>query len=219
MENTTKTKVIKTYQNHILDVGMFPCPLTLSDGGKRLRLASSWSLLLGPYTWSKVHKSPCVGGDDPPTIRNTRILHPGSTSRIKKHELAAPWSMRVFLHCAFLWRQCQLLVQLSNVSDSKQILHLSIGKLEKTVEQFETSLDESNFRSFKIWQWHNLCKPIVTGRALAALAARKFKMLSMPWQNDTARGEVGFGFTRCIKTLVFWLKIFLLSESTATNLR
>ena len=120
MENTTKTKVIKTYQNHILDVGMFPCPLTLSDGGKRLRLASSWSLLLGPYTWSKVHKSPCVGGDDPPTIRNTRILHPGSTSRIKKHELAAPWSMRVFLHCAFLWRQCQLLVQLSNVSDSKQ---------------------------------------------------------------------------------------------------
>ena len=71
------------------------------------------------YMVQSPQKSLCWG-DDPPTIRNTRNLHPGTTSRIKKHELAAPWSMRVFLHCAFLWRQCQLLVQLSNVSDSKQ---------------------------------------------------------------------------------------------------
>ena len=130
MENTTKTNVIKTH------FGCWDVPLSTNTGAREetitkvewitfsiillLDMWSSWSLLLGPYTWSKVHKGPCVGGDDPPTIRNTRNVHPGTTSRIKKHELAAPWSMRVFLHCAFLWRQCQLLVQLSNVSDSKQ---------------------------------------------------------------------------------------------------
>ena len=102
--------------------------------------------------------------------------------------VAAPWSMRVFLHCPLLWRQCQLLVQLSNVSDSKQTktnpspLNRETGK---NFKKLETSLDESNFRCFKIWQLHNLCQPIATGRALAALAAWKFRMLSMPWQNDT----------------------------------
>ena len=51
--------------------------------------------------------------------------------------VAAPWSMRVFLHCAFLWRQCQLLVQLSNVSDSKQTKTNPIGKLEKTLNNLK----------------------------------------------------------------------------------
>ena len=154
-ENTTKTKVIKTYQNHILDVGMFPCPLTLSDGGKRLRLGSSWSLLLGPYTWSKVHKSPCVGGMILPPYeiqeiciqalqvesRNTSLLHLGVCAYF--------CIARSFGVNANSWFSCPMFL---TQNKQKQILHLSIGKLEKTVEQFETSLDESNFRSFKIWQ-------------------------------------------------------------------
>ena len=124
--------------------------------------------------------------------RNTSLLHLGVCAYF--------CIARSFGVNANSWFSCPMFL---TQNKQKQILHLSIGKLEKTVEQFETSLDESNFRSFKIWQRHNLCKPIVTGRALAALAARKFKMLSMPWQNDTARGEVGFWFHKVYKTWIF----------------
>ena len=162
------------------------------------------------YMVQNHQKSSCWGDD--PTIRNTRNLHPGTTSRIKKHELAGPWSMRVFLHCAFLWRQCQLLVQLSNVSDSKQAktnpspLNRETGK---NFKKLETSLDESNFRCFKIWQLHNLWQSIVTGPALAALAAWKFRMLLMPWQNDTGlqagrQGRSWFWFHKSTAIFALW---------------
>ena len=47
---------------------------------------SSWSLLLGPIHGPK-STTVLVLGDDPPTIRNTRNLHPGTRSRIEKHEI------------------------------------------------------------------------------------------------------------------------------------
>ena len=158
-------------------------------------------------------KSSCWGDD--PTIRNTRNLHPGTTSRIKKHELAAPWSMRVFLHCAFLWRQCQLLVQLSNVSDSKQAktnpspLNRETGKTLKNLKlpwmnPISGASKSGSYTTFVI-----LCQSIVTGPALAALAAWKFRMLLMPWQNDTdlqagkQRGKVeGLGFTSQLQQIL-----------------
>ena len=148
MENTTKTDVIKTH------FGSWMFPLSTNNGGKRRHnnkcgmdyvlhhSLTRYVIFLVTVTGSlyivQNHQKSSCWGDDP-TIRNTRNLHPGTTSRIKKHELAAPWSMRVFLHCAFLWRQCQLLVQLSNVfwlkTNKNKILHLSIGKLGKNFKK------------------------------------------------------------------------------------
>ena len=153
---------------------------------------SSWSLLLmllGPYTSSKVHKSPCVGG----MILPPRNLHPGATSKIKKHEIPIYCTTDgcCALEYARIFALPAALASMPTPGSAVQCFWLKTNKnksyreIGKDFEKIETSLDESNFRCFKIWQLHNLSQSIVTGPALAALAAWKFRMLSMPWQNDT----------------------------------
>ena len=106
---------------------------------------SSWSLPLGPYTWSSPQKSLCWG-DDPP-IRNTRNLHPG-TSRIKTRDtnlLHNGW----LLHLGVLIYFCIARSFGGNANSwfSFPMFQLKtktnpspLGRLEKTLKIMETSL-------------------------------------------------------------------------------
>ena len=139
--------------------------------------------------------------------RNTRYQ---STAQLM---LAAPWSFSVLLHCAFLWRQCQLLVQLSNVSDSKQkqILHLSKGRLEKT---FEKTWNFLRWIQFQVLQNLAVTQPLsiyCNWACLSSLGRLKIqnavnalaKWHRSPSWKTGVKSWVGFGFTRCIKRWTF----------------
>ena len=165
----TKTNVIKTHFGYwdivfgILDILDIENTNTVaSDYTMRhvewiissINLLDMW-FLPGHCYWVPIHQSPqqsLCWGDDPPTIRNTRNLHPGTRSRIEKHEIPTyctnlhnSWLLHlgVFLYLCIArsfggnansWFSFPMFRLKTKTNPSP------LGRLEKTLKIMETSL-------------------------------------------------------------------------------